>query len=222
MKQILTFITSTALLFIVSCNSANDASEKAASDSFKLIMIQHPVSDFQSWLSVYNAHDSVRQSFGISNYAIGVGTDDPTMVVVFNKIKDEAKAKEFVALPALKEAMDQAGVTGNPTFQYMDVVRTDTTKIEQKDRLMIAHQVKNFDAWLKVFDDEGSAKRKENGLLDRGLARGLDNPNMVYIVFAIADKEKAKARINSDELKKTMMDAGVEGPPQFMYFSLPE
>jgi quinol monooxygenase YgiN len=87
---------------------------------------------------------------------------------------------------------------------------------------MIAHRVKDFEAWLKVFDEEGPAKRKENGFLDRGLARGLDNPNMVYIVFAITDKEKAKARINSAELKKIMTDAGVEGPPQFMYFSLPE
>ena len=222
MKRILTLFTSAAFLFIVSCNSADDGSDKMASSSFKLIMIQHPVLDFQSWLPVYMAHDSIRQTYGISDYAIGVGTDDPTMVVVFNKITDEAKAKEFAALPALKEAMDLAGVTGNPTFQYMNVVRNDTTKIELKDRLMIAHHVKDFDAWIKVFDEEGMTKRKEHGLLDRGLSRGLDDPNMVYIVFAIADKAKATARINSEELKKIMTDAGVEGPPQFMYFSLPE
>lgn len=222
MKQMLTFITSAAFLFILSCNSAGEVSDKMSSASFKLIMIQHPVSDFQLWKSVYTAHDSLRQSFGISNYAIGVGTDDPTMVVVFNKITDETRAKEFAALPALSEAMEKAGVTGNPTFTYMDVIRNDSTKIDQKERIMIAHKVKDFDAWLKVFDEEGSAKRKENGLLDRGLARGLDNPNMVYIVFAITDKEKATARINSEELKKIMMDAGVEGQPQFMYFNLSE
>lgn len=222
MKQILAIFTSAAFLFMASCNNVVDGSDKMASASFKLMMIQHPVSDFQTWIPEYNAHDSVRKLYGISNYAVGIGTDDPTMVVVFNKITDENKAKEFAALPALKEAMDKAGVTGNPTIQYMNVVRNDTTKIEQKERVMVAHRVKDFETWLKAFDEEGMNKRKEFGLVDRGLSRGIDDPNMVYIVFAIADKEKATARINSEELKKIMMDAGVEGPPQFMYFSLPQ
>ncbi len=222
MNQILALFTAAAFLFILSCNSTDDVSDKMASASFKLIMIQHPVSDFQSWIPVYNAHDSLRKLYGLSDYAIGIGTDDPTMVVVFNKITDENKAKEFAALPALKVAMDKAGVTGNPTIQYMNVVRNDTTKIEQKERVMVAHRVKDFDTWLKIFDEEGMSKRKEFGLLDRGLSRVIDDPNMVYIVFAITDKEKVKARFNSEELKKIMTDAGVEGPPQFMYFSLPE
>jgi hypothetical protein len=59
-------------------------------------------------------------------------------------------------------------------------------------------------------------------LTDRGLARGIDDQNMVYIVFAITDKEKATARMNSEELKKIMTDAGVDGAPQIMYYNLAE
>jgi len=85
---------------------------------------------------------------------------------------------------------------------------------------MITHRVKDFDAWLKVYDAEVVAKRMENGMLDWGLARNTDDPNMVYIFFAIADIEKAKARINSAELRKIMADAGVVGPPQVFYYKL--
>lgn len=62
--------------------------------------------------------------------------------------------------------------------------------------------------------------RAENGLLDRALARDADDPNTVYIVFAISDKEKSMARMQSEELKKTMTDAGVEGAPSFFYYTL--
>ncbi|HLF44803.1 MAG TPA: hypothetical protein VI548_00150, partial [Chitinophagaceae bacterium] len=129
---------------------------------------------------------------------------------------------EFTNLPELKEAMGKAGVTGSPTYSYLDVIRNDTTIIEQKDMIIVAHRVKNVDAWLKVFDKEGTNSRREYGLIDRGVAIDINEPNMVYILFAIKDKEKATARLNSEDLKKIMSDAGVEGTPQFMYFSMTE
>jgi hypothetical protein len=33
---------------------------------------------------------------------------------------------------------------------------------------MVTHR-KDFDAWLKVYDEEGTIKRMEEGLIDRGL-----------------------------------------------------
>jgi hypothetical protein len=56
--------------------------------------------------------------------------------------------------------------------------------------------------------------------VDRGLGRSIDDPNMVYIIFAITDMAKAKARVGSPELKKLMKDAGVDGPPQIVYYKL--
>ncbi len=57
-------------------------------------------------------------------------------------------------------------------------------------------------------------------MIDRGLARGIYDSNMIYIVFAITDIAKAKARIASPKLKKIMMDAGVQGPPKIYYYRL--
>jgi hypothetical protein len=41
---------------------------------------------------------------------------------------------------------------------------------------------------------------------------------MVYILFTVTDLAKAKARGNSEDLKKIMTDAGVQGPPKVNFF----
>jgi quinol monooxygenase YgiN len=183
-------------------------------------MVQHKVKNFAKWKSAYMAHDSMRQAYGISHFQIGRSMDDSNMVIVIDKITDVKKAKDFAASAGLKAAMQKAGVSGAPAISYSDVVRNDASVIDQKDRVMVAHKVKDFDAWLKVYDAEGMKSRMENGVIDRGLARDADDPNMIYIVFAIADMAKAKARIGSEELKKLMMDAGVEGAPKITYYRL--
>jgi len=225
MKQITLTLAACIMLCFLSCTSGRKGDQKAdestaAFTPFKVFMVKHPVKEYSAWKEGYMAHDSLRQAFGISHYVIGRGMDDSNMVIVIDKITDVQKVKEFSTLPNLKEAMEKAGVSGPPTFAYADVIRNDTTTIPQKDRVMVSHRVKDFDAWLKVYDGEGKAKRAENGLLDRGLARDIDDPNLVYIVFAITDMAKAKARMESEELKKIMTDAGVEGPPSFFFYTL--
>jgi hypothetical protein len=54
------------------------------------------------------------------------------------------------------------------------------------------------------------------------IGRGIDDPNMVTLVFAISDIDKAKALIKSEEQKKVMMDAGVEGVPEMFFYKLVE
>ena len=189
---------------------------------FKLIGIKHKVADYEKWRKVYDAHDSVRVAYGITHYLIGRGTDEPNMIIIMNKIDDVQKAKDFSKLPNLKETMKKGGVTGTPEFTYYEVIRNEPSPIDQKERLMVTHRVKDFDAWLKVYDAEGTAKRMEEGLIDRGMARGIDDPNMVSVVFAITDMKKAKENINSEAKKKLMKDAGVEGAPQMFFYKLVE
>ena len=121
-----------------------------------------------------------------------------------------------------------------PSCNSSDEKKTDGTKMDSTtvkhdstmtpakpdNILVVVHKVKDFDIWLKAYDGEGKAKRMENGLIDRSLSRGIDDPNMVTVIFVVTDMAKAKARIGSEELKKLMMDAGVEGPPQISYFKI--
>ena len=145
---------------------------------------------------------------------------DSNLVYVADKFDDLARAQTFSTLPNLKEAMKKAGVVDKPGFSYAEMVRSDDSPIESNDRLGVAHHVKDYAAWLKAFDAEGPAARAANGLVDRGLARGLVDSNMVYITFAVTDMAKAKARYTSPELKKIMTDAGVDSPPTARWYRI--
>ncbi|MFV5697438.1 hypothetical protein ACM55H_03630 [Flavobacterium sp. ZT3R17] len=239
MKNIKNFLTPVLILVFtvafLSCK--NNKTEKAEPEKampkdtttkvavfepFKVIVIKHKVADYDKWRKGYDAHDSMRKAYGITHYMVGRGIDSPNMIVIINKFSDVQKAKDFSMLPNLKEVMKKAGVTSKPEFSYYDVIRNDSTKIDLKDRLMVTHRVKDFDAWLKVYDAEGTAKRMEEGFIDRGLARSIDDPNMVAIVFAITDMKKAKENINSEVKKKLMKDAGVVGAPEMFFYKIVE
>ena len=237
MKQILAFLSAGILLAFVSCNNNEPAKEETKTNNedttasakapeppafqpYTITMVQHKVKDFDKWLPLYQAHDSARKANGLTEIGIGRGLDNSNEITVAFKTDDLQKAKDFTKSPGLKEAMQKAGVIGAPATSYITVIREDNSTIEQKDRLLVAHHVKDFDTWLKAFDSEGKEARTANGLIDRGLARGVDDPNMVYVLFAVTDIAKAKARSNSPELKKLMTDAGVDGPPVINFYKL--
>ena len=42
--------------------------------------------------------------------------------------------------------MQKGGVIGTPSISYITVIRDDNSSTEQKDRLVVVHHVKDFDA----------------------------------------------------------------------------
>jgi len=237
MKQILASLSAVMLLTFVSCNNNEPAKEETkttnadtassakvteppAFQPFTITMVRHKVKDFDKWLPLYEAHDSARKANGLTELGLGRGLDNSNEVTAVFKTDDLQKAKDFANSPGLKEAMQKSGVTGPPAISYLTVIRDDNSPIEQKDRLQVTHHVKDFDAWLKAFDSEGKETRAGYGLIDRGIARGVDDPNTVYVLFAVTDIAKAKARSGSPEMKKLMTDAGVDGSPTINFYKL--
>lgn len=239
MKKTISILTAGFMLFLASCgNNPKETAETTEADTtaadtaaamapaapeftpFKVMAVTHKVKDFDKFKEVYMAHDSMRHASGLTHFRTGRGLDDPNMVFVVNRIDDVAKAKEFAASEDLKNAMKKAGVVGPPTIAFAEIIRLDSSMLEIKDRVRVIHRVKDFDAWLKVYDGEGKETRAANGIIDRSLSRGIDDPNTVTLTFAISDMEKAKARMNSPELKALMMGAGVEGAPSFFFYKL--
>jgi hypothetical protein len=222
MKKLSLPLAVLAFLFTISCKPApkEEAMEPIPAADFNVVLVQHPVKDYDMWKPLYLGHDSVRMAYGLHHTSLGRGVEDPNTVFLALRSDDVARAKEFVAMPELKTVMDSAGVTGPPTVHYVHVIRFDSTTVAMKDRLTVIAKVKDFDTFLKVFDGEGRKTRMEHGLVDRGLGRGVDDPNMVYIAFAVSDVEKAKARLASEELKTLMADSGVEGPPTFHWYTV--
>jgi len=218
MKLKLSALLAFAILLMVACTSKEKTTIPASTD--KVLIVQHPVADYDLWRPYFDNDDAARKGYGITTIGVGRAIDNPNDLILYFKIEDTAKVNTFMSQPELKAIMDSAGVTGAPTSEYLNSLRNDTLKTDITDRILVKHKVKDFDAWLKVYDDEGMDKRKSFGLVDRALGRGMDDPNMVYIVFAVSDWDKANARMQSEELKKIMTDAGVEGPPTFTKYKI--
>lgn len=206
-------------LFLTSCKTKEEARTLPPSTD-KVAILQHPVADYDRWRPVFDADDAARQSFGLTTIGVGRGIENPNQVIMYFRMEDTARANVCMMRPELKPLMDSAGVTAAPTVEYVNVLRNDTANTDITDRVLVKHKVKDFDAWLKVYDNEGMETRKSHGIIDRAIARGMDDPNMVYIVFAISDWDKANARLGSEALKKTMSDAGVEGPPEAVKYKI--
>ena len=83
---------------------------------------------------------------------------------------------------------------------------------------MVSHEVADVDAWKASFD-EHEAKRLENGIHFVGMGIDGENNNLVYLMFAIDDVDKAKAFTESEDLKTAMENAGVTGEPTMTWLT---
>jgi hypothetical protein len=235
MKRLHILLPISLALFLFSCSNGTEKTETKTEDTaaavapppapekpeftpYKVFTVQHKVKNFDKWEAAYMSHDSVRKVYGITHGVIGRDLRDSNLVYVADKMDDYEKAQTFAKLPALKDAMMKAGVVGSPGFSYGEMIRADESPVETNLRLGVGHHVKDFAAWLKVFDAEGPATRAANGLVDRGMARSLVDSNIIYLTFAVTDTAKARARVKSPELKKIMTDAGVDGPPTIRWY----
>lgn len=223
---------------LFSCNSSTEKKEEPAkiADSaiskttapapapftpFDVLEITHTVKDYAVWKPVFDAGATTRKADGMEDIVVGRGLEKNNNLLVVLKVSDVQKAKAFTADPGLKAAMEKGGVISKPDAEFFHVIRYNAES-KEKQWVAITHKVKDFDAWLKGFDAEGSAARAANGMIDVVLARGIDDPNIVHVVFDIKDMEKAKARINSPELKKIMTDAGVISAPKIEFYTSAE
>lgn len=236
MKKISLAVAAVLSVILFSCNSGSQTDAAKSADTttataervappafvpFDVVRVQFHVKNYDKWYTGFIARDSMRLANGIHKYAIDRGLDaDSNMVIVISKIDDIQKAKAFYTSPEIKTAMQQGGIIGTPKFEYLHLIRNDSSMVQQDLRVSVTHHVKNFDAWVKVYDGEGKDTRAANGMIDRAMARGMEDSNLVSVVFIVTDMAKAKARAASPELKKLMTEAGVDSPPDITWYRL--
>ena len=81
-----------------------------------ILLVQHRVRDFAGWKPVFDEQGRiVRTKHGATGHRLYQSLDDPNNVVVSVEFPAEERARSFLADPALKEEMEQAGVQGEPT-----------------------------------------------------------------------------------------------------------
>lgn len=85
-----------------------------APDDRVILVVHHRVADFDAWKPVFDEHEAVRRSHGQVEHRVYQDPLEPNRVVVHNDYPSEEAARGFAEDPSLPEAMERAGVVGEP------------------------------------------------------------------------------------------------------------
>jgi len=184
---------------------------------FNVVVIRHTVADYNEWKPFFDADSTNRNAAGMHLLGLSRGIENQNEVEIPFMIEDVQKAKAFTTNPVLKDVMQKGGVTSAPSILFIKVIRMSETMKTPGDYAEVTLKIKDFDSWIKVFDGEGEAMRAKDGLQDGVLAQGIDDPQLVYLVFKITDLEQAKAAMIDPARMKLMQKSGVMGEPDIFY-----
>ena len=84
--------------------------------------------------------------------------------------------------------------------------------------LLVRHKVRDFAEW-KLGYDAHLPKRIEYGLTEKHLLRGANDPNEVVLLFESKDHVRAKAFVESADLRETMQKLGVVDKPDIYFLN---
>ncbi len=79
-------------------------------------IIYHEVEDYDKWKRVFDDFERTRKDFKEVSYEVGTINGDSKMIYVMNQWNTLQDYKTFVNDAKLKEAMNHAGVIGQPVF----------------------------------------------------------------------------------------------------------
>lgn len=69
-----------------------------------VLIIQHPVRDFQAWKKAFDTDPAMRAHNGVTRHAIYRPHGDPPYVIVILEFSSPEQARKFLDLPALRQA----------------------------------------------------------------------------------------------------------------------
>jgi hypothetical protein len=84
------------------------------------LIIKHRVASFDTWRQGFEAHAPERKKHGFTSCTVLRDTTDPNLLTCVLQAKDMTEAKTFLALPALRDAMQKAGVQGVPEISFCE------------------------------------------------------------------------------------------------------
>ena len=87
------------------------------------VLVRHKVESYAKWRPIFDERDATRKAAGaIGTPQVFRSGDDPFEVVVLLEWEELEKARKFVASDDLREAMQNAGVTEQPTIIFLQEV----------------------------------------------------------------------------------------------------
>ena len=85
------------------------------------MFVRHDVADYDAWRQSYDAFDGTRSEMGVTAHAVYLSVDDPNNVTVTHDFADADAARAFTSSPELRSAMENAGVTSEPTIWFVQL-----------------------------------------------------------------------------------------------------
>jgi quinol monooxygenase YgiN len=84
-----------------------------------LIIVKHPVADFDTWRGGYDDAQPVRDAHGVTDAQVHQDPADPNSVTVLHWFASVDDAEAFASDPGLQDAMKAAGVTAPPRIEIV-------------------------------------------------------------------------------------------------------
>ena len=84
------------------------------------MIVRHSVHDYEAWRPVYDGHEAARTAAGLSNGRVFRSAEDPNDILILFDMADRRRAEEFGRSDDLREAMQRAGVVGQPEIRFAD------------------------------------------------------------------------------------------------------
>jgi quinol monooxygenase YgiN len=90
-----------------------------------IALVRHRVADFDAWRKVYDGFAPIQAEHGVHAHQVLRSTENPNEVIVTHTFDSREAAREFFAMPELKEAMSKAGVNADSVeISYFDEVES--------------------------------------------------------------------------------------------------
>ena len=115
-------------------------------------------------------------------------------------------------------ACNQSGEQTTETTATADSTAVQTPPAEKKTvAMVVSHHVKDYAKWRPFFDKDAPNRSAAN-MKELGVFQDDADPNYVSISVSVEDMEAAKKFAASEELKKTMQEAGVTDQPEVKFY----
>jgi quinol monooxygenase YgiN len=179
-------------------------------------VVTHEVRDYDAWKAVFDEHAAARKRAGIKQSHVNRSADHPNVLSVYLAADTREAIGAFLADPEVKGTMQRGGVVGAPTVAMITVAEDLTVKDRPLAGAIIKHKVADYDTWKKAFDTH-YATRAKAGVIGHAVNRANDDPNVLIVYLQAENLDSLRQLTSSEDMKSTMMKAGVQGPPEIFF-----
>lgn len=223
MRSSLLSVLLASFLLVAGCSPGDDAEAPPANeptvavpatDTAVYVVFGHEVRDYSVWKQVHNELNAVREHWGITDAYLMQGAQEDSVVWMMMKAPDAEAAHNFMVDPALARIMTTEGVEGEVYRSILAPGYRNTFNPEDyPHRIIVQHNVREFDAWKRVFDGHVGS-RERAGLIDLFVSYPIGDTLDVHMMFGVTDEVALTEYMSSAPLRAAMRLSGVVGEPK--------